>query len=133
MPVRAPNRRQPGNALSVGGRPLPGIEARPPSDQRERPRQKVASHSGPGLWFFNWKMWLRAKQFLAEALQPLQLAPREFWLLAMVHDAPMPQHELAALCGLDPSTLVPLLDALERRGWVARRRDPRDRRVQRIS
>ncbi|MGH9482486.1 MAG: non-canonical purine NTP pyrophosphatase [Terriglobales bacterium] len=36
--------RQLGDALSASGRPLPGIEARPPSDQRERPRQEVASH-----------------------------------------------------------------------------------------
>ncbi len=36
--------RQLGGALSVSGRTLPGIEARTPSDQRERPGQKVASH-----------------------------------------------------------------------------------------
>jgi len=39
-----PSWRQLGDALSASGRPLPGVEARPPSDQRERPRQKVASH-----------------------------------------------------------------------------------------
>ena len=49
--------RQLGDALSASGRPLPasrrhsgaglpGIEARTPSDHRERPQQKVASHGG---------------------------------------------------------------------------------------
>ncbi|MGH3183119.1 MAG: hypothetical protein ACRDOE_14630, partial [Streptosporangiaceae bacterium] len=36
--------RQPGDALSACGSPLSGIEARSPSDQRERPKRKVASH-----------------------------------------------------------------------------------------
>ncbi len=36
--------RQLGGGLSASGRTLPGIEARTPSDQRERPGQKVASH-----------------------------------------------------------------------------------------
>ncbi|HUX67714.1 MAG TPA: YjbQ family protein [Terriglobales bacterium] len=36
--------RQRGHALSASGRPLSGIEARTPSDHRERPKQKVASH-----------------------------------------------------------------------------------------
>ncbi len=41
-----------------------------------------------------------------------------------------PQHEIADLCGLDPSSLVAVLDGLERRGWLRRQRNPRDRRVQ---
>ncbi|MGH3181042.1 MAG: methyltransferase domain-containing protein [Streptosporangiaceae bacterium] len=51
--------RQPGDALSASGRPVPGIAARPPSDQRERPRQKVAGHPGDGA----------ASRLLAEMLR----------------------------------------------------------------
>ncbi len=40
------------------------------------------------------------------------------------------QHEMADLCGLDPSSLVAVLDGLERRGWLRRQRNPRDRRMQ---
>ncbi|TAN24444.1 MAG: hypothetical protein EPN33_01380 [Acidobacteria bacterium] len=42
LPVR--HWRQLGGARSGSGRTLPGIEVRTPSDQRERPGQKVASH-----------------------------------------------------------------------------------------
>ncbi|MGH9483307.1 MAG: NAD(P)/FAD-dependent oxidoreductase [Terriglobales bacterium] len=38
--------RQSGDDLIASGRGVPGIEARPSSDQRERPGQKVASHFG---------------------------------------------------------------------------------------
>ena len=37
---------------------------------------------------------------------------------------------MADLCGLDPSSLVAVLDGLERRGWLHRKRNPSDRRVQ---
>jgi DNA-binding MarR family transcriptional regulator len=37
--------------------------------------------------------------------------------------------ELARRCGLENSTLTPLVDELERQGLAARQRDPSDRRV----
>lgn len=86
-----------------------------------------------GLWFFNWKLWLGARQLLAQALAPLRLQPRHFWLMSLVRHAPRPQRELAAICGLDASSLVPVVDGMERRGWIERRRHPRDRRVHLIA
>jgi DNA-binding MarR family transcriptional regulator len=84
----------------------------------------------PGLWFYNWKIWLDARQRLDRALAPLDLRAREFWLLAIAGAGNVPQHEMANLCGLDPSSLVAVLDGLERRGWLRRQRNPRDRRMQ---
>jgi DNA-binding MarR family transcriptional regulator len=83
-----------------------------------------------GLWFCNWKIWLEARRRLDRALAPLGLRAREFWLLAIAGAGNISQHEIADLCGLDPSSLVAVLDGLERRGWLCRRRNPRDRRVQ---
>ena len=86
--------------------------------------------TAPGLWFCNWKIWLEARRRLDRALAPLELRAREFWLLAIAGPGNVPQHEMADLCGLDPSSLVAVLDGLERRGWLRREGNPRDRRVQ---
>jgi len=83
----------------------------------------------PGLWFCNWKIWLEAKRRLDRALARYELRSREFWLLAIAGRGDVPQHEIAELCGLDPSSLVAVLDGLERRGWIRRQRNPEDRRV----
>jgi DNA-binding MarR family transcriptional regulator len=84
----------------------------------------------PGLWFCNWKIWLEARQRLDRTLAPLGLRAREFWLLAIAGCGNVSQQEMAGLCGLDPSSLVAVLDGLERRGWLRRQRNPHDRRMQ---
>jgi DNA-binding MarR family transcriptional regulator len=84
----------------------------------------------PGLWFYNWKIWLDARRRLDRTLAPLGLRAREFWLLAIAGVGNLSQHEMAALCGIDPSSMVAVLDGLERRGWLRRTRNPHDRRMQ---
>ncbi len=83
-----------------------------------------------GLWFCNWKIWLEARRRLDGALEPLGLRSREFWLLVIAGAGNVSQHEMADLCGLDPSSLVAVLDGMERRGLLHRKRNPKDRRVQ---
>ena len=102
-----------------------------------RPASKTAATKAPatwdpdtpGLWYCNWKIWLEARRRLDRALAPLGLRAREFWLLAIAGRGNVPQHEIAGLCGLDPSSLVAVLDGLERRGWIRRQPNPNDRRV----
>jgi DNA-binding MarR family transcriptional regulator len=84
----------------------------------------------PGLWFCNFKIWLEARRRLERALAPLELRAKEFWLLALAGVGNVSQHEIAGLFALDPSSVVSMLDRLERRGWIRRQRNPRDRRVQ---
>jgi MarR family transcriptional regulator, organic hydroperoxide resistance regulator len=86
--------------------------------------------SGPGLWFYNWNIWLEARRLLEKALAPLGLRPREYWLLHLAGCGDFSQHRLAEKCGMDPSSLVAILDDLEQRGLVRRQRNPEDRRVQ---
>ena len=64
-----------------------------------------------------------------EALEPAGLKPRQFNVLASVsvHDG-FSQRDLADLHNVDPNTIVALVDELESRGLVTRRRSQRDRR-----
>lgn len=86
--------------------------------------------AAPGLWFCNWKIWLDTRRRLDRMLAPLGLRARDFWLLAIAGAGNVSQNEMAELCGLDPSSLVAVLDNLERHGWLRRQRNPRDRRMQ---
>lgn len=49
-------------------------------------------------------------------------------LRMLAHHGPNTISELSRNFSIDPSTLVPTVDALERKGWLARERDPNDRR-----
>lgn len=60
---------------------------------------------------------------------PVPLSSGEFGILVLVERNPaLSQTALARAIGVDRSTLVPILDRLERNGLVARRPAPRDRR-----
>lgn len=55
-------------------------------------------------------------------------------VLRILHyEGPQTLSELSRTMALDPSTLVPTVDALQRRGLVQRERDPNDRRRHPIS
>ena len=63
------------------------------------------------------------------ALAAIGLSGREFLVLSFVADGEaLPQQVLTERLGLDPTLIVGLVDALEDRKLVVRRRDPADRR-----
>ena len=67
----------------------------------------------------------RANQLLA----PLGLKVRSYSVLSLACSGLAPtQRELAEFLSLDPSQIVPLVDALEGEGLVERTADPNDRR-----
>ncbi len=78
------------------------------------------------------RAWLLA---LDRRLKPLGLSQAKW--LALLHLArsggQLPHGELAARIGIEPATLVRLVDRLERDGWVARAVDPADGRGKRIA
>jgi DNA-binding MarR family transcriptional regulator len=64
-----------------------------------------------------------------DPLAALGLSGRQYSLLAVLEsDQPESQLELAGLCGLMPAQVVPVLDELEKRGIVERKRSEIDRR-----
>lgn len=66
--------------------------------------------------------------------EPLGIHGRHFAVLAVLGEGgPMAQVEMGERLGIDRNTVVLLLDDLEGRGLVTRRRDPRDRRAHLVS
>ncbi len=65
----------------------------------------------------------------AEACTPGGLRPRHLHALGILSDrGPLSQQDLGEVLSLDPSNVVGLLNELEERGLITRRRDPSDRR-----
>ena len=72
------------------------------------------------------------RDFLA-ALAPLGIEPREFGTLSALRVAgPATQGDLAQLLDVSPATVVEIVDDLEERGLLTRRRDSLDRRAYRL-
>ncbi|MCA2211504.1 MarR family winged helix-turn-helix transcriptional regulator [Jidongwangia harbinensis] len=64
-----------------------------------------------------------------EALKPLGIDSKDFGALrVLAHRKPASQLQVAQRLGIDRTTMVAILDVLERQGLVARRPDPEDRR-----
>jgi DNA-binding MarR family transcriptional regulator len=63
------------------------------------------------------------------ALRPYGLRPRGFGVLSLVDQlGPLPQHRIGEKLRIDRTTMVSLIDSLEEGGFVARTKDPQDRR-----
>jgi DNA-binding MarR family transcriptional regulator len=68
-----------------------------------------------------------------KALEPEGLHPRHFGVMTMVATQPgMSQQQLHEKTGIDPSSMVAVIDELEARGLAERRPDPEDRRARTI-
>lgn len=63
------------------------------------------------------------------ALEPLGIDSKDFGVIrVLAHREPASQLQVARTLGIDRTTMVAVLDALERKGVVSRRPDPADRR-----
>ncbi|MET8633091.1 MarR family winged helix-turn-helix transcriptional regulator [Streptomyces sp. NPDC004680] len=72
---------------------------------------------------------LRLARAAAEALAPFGIDGHELAVLVVLAGAePLSQIEVAARLGVDRTTMVVLIDTLEERGLVRRRRSEHDRR-----
>ena len=72
---------------------------------------------------------LRLAGLTASALAPFGITGRQCAvLIAIDSQAPLSQQEVAHRLGVDRTTMVLLIDELESKGLVQRRRDPDDRR-----
>lgn len=75
----------------------------------------------------------RFREHFERSLEPLGLHVRHFGILATIrHFGPLPQQRLVDSVCIDRSTMVALVDELEKAGLVERRPDPDDRRAHRV-
>ncbi|MFI7589936.1 MarR family winged helix-turn-helix transcriptional regulator [Spongisporangium articulatum] len=73
--------------------------------------------------------YLQLEARLNEALAPFDLDARELGVLVVIAgSAPLSQQQISQRMGVDRTTMVALLDALERKGVVFRHPDVDDRR-----
>jgi len=99
-------------------------------DAAAAPSQAAASPPGPGAAFLLAQLGSYATARFTERVAELDLVPAQTGLLRAVAASPgQSQQALAQLLGTPPSRLVALLDALEERGILERRRNPTDRRL----
>ncbi|MFI0447228.1 helix-turn-helix domain-containing protein [Actinomadura sp. 6N118] len=103
---------------------------------RSTANQKETFRSDPSppafadrLGFLLKHAYLRHVEESAAALTPLGIDGRELALLALFGGPePLSQMEAAGQLGVDPTTMVTLVDALEEKGFLQRRRSTHDRR-----
>src|SRR3954471_8887917 len=81
-----------------------------------------------GQLFF--RLWRASHTRVAAALESIGVTPASFGLLNVLgaREGAM-QQELGAAMGIDPSTMVALIDALESAGLARRKPHPKDRRA----
>lgn len=90
----------------------------------------AASPPGPGAAFLLAQLGAYAAAQFTGRVAELDLAPAQAGLLRAVAATPgQSQQTLAQHLGTPPSRLVSLVDALEKRGLLERRRNPDDRRL----
>jgi DNA-binding MarR family transcriptional regulator len=94
------------------------------TDLVQEPRARSLPLSGMLLV----KLGRAAQRRFNDALKPSELTPRHLQVLDELRQGPMSQQALADRVGVDPTKLVGLLNDLESRHLVLRRRDPGDRR-----
>jgi DNA-binding MarR family transcriptional regulator len=85
-----------------------------------------------GQLFF--RLWRASHTHTAEKLDSLGLTPARFGLLNVLgaHEGAK-QQEIGQAMGIDPSTMVSLIDDLESAGLATRRPHPADRRAREVA
>jgi DNA-binding MarR family transcriptional regulator len=91
---------------------------------------EVAEFAGQLLF----RLWRASHERTAEALESIDMTPALFGILNFLGARKGTiQQEIGAAMGIDPSTMVSLIDDLEKAGLAKRRPHPSDRRAREVS
>jgi DNA-binding MarR family transcriptional regulator len=88
------------------------------------PAEQLAARTGYVLI----KLGEAAMEVAEQALVPLGLRAKHVNILTLIEAHRLSQQELSTITGLDRTTMVGLVDDLERHGFATRERDDTDRR-----
>jgi DNA-binding MarR family transcriptional regulator len=103
---------------------------RKPDVDESAAREPLPAALSDRLGFLLGRAHLAHRSVAAAGLAALGLGVKEFGALSvLVDEGPLSQQRLGERQGVDRTTMVAVVDALERQGLVERRRDPRDRRA----
>jgi DNA-binding MarR family transcriptional regulator len=95
------------------------------------PSSETAVAEFAGQLFF--RLWRASHTRITEGLETIGLTPASFGLLNLIGTGSgATQRELGSAMGIDPSTMVSLLDELEAAGLAKRRPHPTDRRARQV-
>ena len=76
----------------------------------------------------------QSREYFEALVKPLGIGRRHFGVLAVLgEEKPLSQVEIGERLGIDRNTVVLLLDDMEAKALVTRRRDPADRRAHLVS
>lgn len=96
------------------------------------PSTDLAVAEFAGQLFF--RLWRASHTRIAHALESLHLTPALFSLLNVLGErVGAIQQEISSAMGVDPSTIVSLIDELEVAGLATRRPHPKDRRAREVA
>ncbi|MFG2039389.1 MarR family transcriptional regulator [Dactylosporangium sp. NPDC048998] len=97
-----------------------------PEDSAARARRRTTNHIKESLRALSIQLSLLNHRVGAR----LELKDVDFDCLDLINrHGPLSPSALARRAGLHPATMTGILDRLERGGWIARERDPSDRRA----
>ena len=118
-------------AKSRGRPPQRARRARPnPDSELERVLDACHASAASSGMFLLWRAALRGRELMEMRIAPLGLRARHLGVLWILEQTGrISQQQIAALLGLDPSTIVLVLDEMEKKDLVRRVRNPRDRRA----
>ena len=95
------------------------------------PSSDTAVAEFAGQLFF--RLWRASHTRITEGLESIGLTPASFGLLNLLGArSGATQRELGSAMGIDPSTMVSLIDELEAAGLAKRRPHPTDRRAREV-
>jgi MarR family transcriptional regulator, lower aerobic nicotinate degradation pathway regulator len=110
------------------------MTATPTLDTPSRSMQRVAKELAASSGFLLARLGLGFKTRAIARVEQAGYELYDYSVLAILAEGTCEtQTTIADALGLDPSRLVALLDVLEKRGLVARQRDPQDRRRHMVS